>query len=279
MAKTLDKLRSQKPSWIHVDEPVSGSTNPSAQDATVLASGDVTPNVEGVDNRCTATLWGLLNLLADIVEFGHEEDGSHQLTNADIADNAKIDESKGKLDLMSAKIARPDDITKNYETTKDIAEVINIIWPSQVQALYLSQIEYANSRKFQSILEWIMPPSWSNKKTIVSSEQQKFIVADDEVLTMAGYRIRLFGSNNANETGRCFYDIGDGSGRHGAPWFWLTRRLLPWRFLSIRLLRVVMLSLTVTPSTKTQLLRLMTTSSIRTVMQLSRLRIRVSLPS
>ena len=76
MAKDLTKLRSQKPTWLALDDKVKGTATPS-QDASVASDGTVSHTVEGAANRPHAQLWGLLQLLCDIVEVEHAVGGSH----------------------------------------------------------------------------------------------------------------------------------------------------------------------------------------------------------
>lgn len=201
MAKTLATLRGQKPSWIRIDEPVSGSTNPAAQDATVLPDGTVIHNVEGVNNRTPAQLWGLIQLLADIYDVGHEEDGSHQLVDADIAPGAAIAEAKLSLDFVGT--ARPSG--GNYAGTADLVAEIDYWSP-----YYLTAQRLANTNP--SLLNRISATSakangFDGRPLLaVAGPQNAVLVAQDETLWRAAFAYHLRGSLSAGTD--CYVDVG-----------------------------------------------------------------------
>lgn len=215
MAKDLTTLLAQKPSWIGIEEPVSGSTDPASQDATVQIDGTVTSNVEGVDNRCTAHLWGLLKLFADILDYGHNDDGSHTLLASDIDASAGIEESKLDLNIYSA--FRPDN-GNPYTSTTDISDLLTTLWPYQIRSLRNAQIDYSEQYRTRLAFDKLTPTSWETEKHLLVPNvglESELIIADDEYVWISGYRVRLNGTNSVNTS--CLLNIGEASGRSGTP--------------------------------------------------------------
>lgn len=100
-------LLTQKPRFIQVNEPVTGSPNPLIEDSNHDLNGDISTTVQGVDNRHAADLWALMKLMVTLALEGHNDDGTHDftdliaeltgsqaLTNQNISDTAGIEEHK-----------------------------------------------------------------------------------------------------------------------------------------------------------------------------------------
>lgn len=212
MAKTITDLKSRNIQWIEVDEPVSGSTDPSSQGVTVQGDGSITSTVEGVDNRMPAHLWGLLKLLADIVNNGHEDDGSHNLTNEDIAAAAAILESK--LDLTIFSETRPD-TDEYYSQLSEVAQLLNDLWPYRrisVNNSFFNQQYYQN---FKSNLGNYVTNFFETNNVTIEGTLDELTVSDNEYFIISNKKYRLYGSNSPDST--CKVSLGETIGISGTP--------------------------------------------------------------
>lgn len=210
MAKTFDKLLEQKPSFIQQGEPISGSSSPLTQDATVLADGTIISTLEGVNNRVPSHLWGSIKLLVELLRKQHENDGSHSLDNSAFADDADIAESKLALDLKE--IDKPDG-SGLYTSTAELAAFVATLWPIIDTAAASSYYSTNNVTNVITSTQAAIPVFWTypttgNDTTVsdLGGTQDGCVVANGEVVVIGGNKIIL--SNVNSLTDQCILNLG-----------------------------------------------------------------------
>lgn len=217
MAKTFEKLLEQKPGFIVQGEPISGSSNPTIQDATVLEDGTIISTLEGVNNRTPAHLWGQIKLLVDILRKQHESDGTHKLSSNAIANLADIDESKLKLDLTN--IDKPDGSGK-FTSTSELADYVSELWPVLDSAAVSSYFSTNNANNIISSVQPSVPVFFSNisaqnELTNVGGLEDACLIGRGEELTVGGNKIHL--SNVNSNSSDCIISIGKSQGFSSTP--------------------------------------------------------------
>jgi len=220
MAKTFDKLLEQKPAFISQGEPISGSSDPSTQDAVVQADGTITSTLEGVNNRVPAHLWGQIKLMIDILREDHNTDGSHNIDDGSISSDADIAESKLALDFEED--AKPDG-TGNYTSTSELAAFIATLWPIRNTSAASSYYSTNNTTNVISSIENNVPVFWQDFSSVYIGDgssyyggtQDAAIVAKDEYIYFGGYKIHLSQVNTTEDT--AIVDLGPPDGVNSTP--------------------------------------------------------------
>ncbi len=122
------------PAWFRTCEAVQGTTD-FDQTVTIDGDGDISIYVEGSVNRAVAKVYGITKLLARIFLVAHNPDGTHHITDVDIADDANIAEHK--LNLCFRTIENPLNPGNNYQDSCELANVVNSAYQLGVHAQYL----------------------------------------------------------------------------------------------------------------------------------------------
>lgn len=125
MPKSLTSIHndSKKPYWIRECDPVEGTSDLSETVAVNNDTGDFTNEVHGVNNRPSATLYGIVKLLAMIADDHHYDDGMHHISDPDVIVDAGIREALGKLalDFYGTTIPETDEV---YQSTQQLADTV-----------------------------------------------------------------------------------------------------------------------------------------------------------
>ena len=122
------------PAWFRTCEAVQGTTD-FDQTVTIDGDGNISIYVEGSINRAVAKVYGITKLLARVFLVAHNPDGTHHITDADIADDANIAEHK--LNLCFRTIENPLNSGNNYQDSCELANVVNAAYQLGIHAQYL----------------------------------------------------------------------------------------------------------------------------------------------